>query len=374
MDSDKNNFDLTPLSGNFPLETDSSTEDNTIDDYQLMPDFVCKQLVDNYQLILDFDSKQLVDDCQLMPDFVSKQLVDNKDPEDRPLYTGSVTDSYSKNSSFLWDVSAYNGKLGKSEKENADLALSLALSASAAEVIPEPDEVYLSFIEAFYAKKFTLANNIYDNAIDEAKQLIDFDLEEIPWRVSCEYYYNNGKVQWLNSWIKIGWWNSEECELSPQFSKGEWSYDNTNNPAAINTKCFEAVVWSGKGKDMIHKLMRADARANVEFEFTNGFLIPIDVAFTQAKSPKNILDLTQVEVGHFDPREDHNLDILRTALKSITRIDGTKLDMFRGCAIGAAFIPESDPSVYTIEHTYDDNEMEDMELIEQDTNESSVED
>jgi hypothetical protein len=339
MNSDNDTSPVSPVLGKFPLEIEETTIDDTNEDYELMPDFVAKQLTD-----------------------------------DLPLYTESLDHSL-LHRPFILDVSKYNGNYGANEKENSELALSFAIAQSVKEIIPEPDEVYITFMEALDRKDLAAANDIYFNCQDEAREVIDSELDEIPWRVSCEYYILNGKLQWLNSWIKIGWWNSEECELSPQFNKGTWLSDARDDPTAINTNCFESVVWSGKSKDVIHRLIRAGSKVNIEFEFLDGFLTPIDVAFTGVKSSKNILDLAEVEVGQLDAHHHHELDILRTLKQSVTLPNNTTIKKFRGCAIGAAFLPEQDPPFFNDEIIYDnvdDGDM-DVQLLHEEDNDFSAE-
>lgn len=239
-------------------------------------------------------------------------------------------------------LSQYNGSHGFSDYESSQIALALALSQSASEVKSDPHDVFLSFMESFHNKKFAEALSLYENADLEAKQLIDSELEEIPWRISSEYCFKDNKLQWINSWVKIGWWSKEVCEISPQFSKGKWFSESSKHPAAINTNCFDCVVWEGKGKAMLHRLLAHGNRVNIELAFSDGFLIPVNVAFKGPKDFSNVFDLAVAEVGSLDPLEQHDLDILRIGHKVTTCQDGTKMKLFRGCTIGASFIPESE--------------------------------
>lgn len=305
MNGEKENLDLTPLSNNFPSV--------------LAP----------------------IPLTGAGPINVDSNIINLQDPEESHSVHNLVTFS-TPNRYVNIPLSHYNGTHGDSDYESAQIALVLALSQSISEVKSDPRDLFLSFMESFHNKKFAEALSVYESADTEAKQLIDSELDEIPWRISSEYYVKDNKLQWINSWVKIGWWSKDECETSPQFSKGRWGSESSKHPAAINTNCFDCVVWEGKDKAMLHRLLVHGNRVNVELTFSDGFLIPVNVAFKSPKDLSNIFDLAVAEVGSLDPIEQHDLDILRIAHNVITCQDGTKMKLFRGCTIGTYFIPESE--------------------------------
>lgn len=297
MNDDKDNIDLIPLPGTFPLNVGSDTP---------------------------------------LPD---------------PLVTFS-NNNFSPRSYVDIPLSQYNGSHSHYEYENSQIALALALSVSAAEVKADPHDVFLNFMESFHNKKFSEALAIYENADIEAKQLIDSELDEIPWRIASEYLLKDKRLHWIYSWAKIGWWNQEICEIPPQYSKGKWLTEETKHPFAINTNHFDCVVLEGRGKEMLHKLLAHGNSVNIELEEADGVLIPVNVAFKGPKSTSNVFDLAVVEVGSLDPLENHNLDILRSHYKTVSCQDGSKMKFFRGCTIGTAFIPESKLTVSELIETH----------------------
>lgn len=272
---------------------------------------------------------------------ISPHYLSNLFPN-RPVYSENVLDPfvslYPRNNI---NISQYNGSHGFSEFENSQIALALAMELSSTDVKVFSHEVFMNFMELFHSKKISDAFKIYENADIESKQLIDSELDEIPWRISSEYFIDNDKIYWINSWIKIGWWPNDECEISPQFNKGVWLPDPTTNSSAISTNCFRCVVWEGKDKEMLFKLLNNENRINIELKLSDGYLIPVDVAFKCPKNKSHIFDLAVVEIGSLEPIDTNSLDILRIRHKTISRENGDKIVLFKGCAIGTSFIPES---------------------------------
>lgn len=301
MNNDKDNIDVTSLPSTFPLNSGSDTP-----------------LPSTFPLNVGSDPP--------LPESLATFSTDSISPR-----------SYEDIAFFR-----YNGSHSQCDYENSQIALALALSASAAEIKTDPHEVFLNFMESFHGNKFSEALTIYKNGDIESKQLINFELDEIPWRVASEYLIKDKRLHWINSWVKIGWWHQEIFEIPPQYSKGQWLTEDIKHSNAINTNYFECTVLEGKGKEMLHKLLAYGNIVNIELEQSEGYLIPVNVAFKYPKSMSNVFDLADVEVGSLDPLEDHSLDILRVHNKTVSCQDGSKIKFFRGCTIGAAFIPESE--------------------------------
>lgn len=244
---------------------------------------------------------------------------------------------------------------------NANTALQIALALSLSEGKPDPRDLFHDFSTAFHAKRFGEALQVYKQACSynsEAMEIIHSQLDTIPWRIACEYYYTpamsgvSGKMHWLNSWIKIGWWHPDDYEISPQLEQGRWITNGSCSPRAIETKSFHCVVWEGMGRDMILHLMSCDAvmassglpvlQTNIELELQHDFWVPINVAFKEPKSSSNCLDLVKIEVGSLEKLSPYNLDSLRRPFKVQARPNGS-MRFFVGCTIGSAVhFPYSD--------------------------------
>jgi hypothetical protein len=186
--------------------------------------------------------------------------------------------------------------------------------------------------------------------------LINNGLVKVPWRISCEYCRVNDGIKWLNTWIKIGWWDEEECESSPQLQKGMWISENTTGiTEIIPTSCFESVVWSGYGGEMIMLCISNGNRITVEFERHSDFIRPINVGLIGKHNPKNIYDLAFVAMGSLEPLSDHKLDMFRRHHST-----DAQLQFFRGLSYGQFFVPET---VNLDAQDYSLNPEEDFELV-----------
>lgn len=249
----------------------------------------------------------------------------------------SVGNSLVGNSLFR---SAFNTK-PRPEPYDEELEIALALSVTEdSESKVDPIFVFSDFMDLFYDKDFPKALELYSSSNDELKELIDYELDQIPWRISCEYLFNDGKVCWFNTWIKIGWWPEDEFELSPQLGEGNWFSESGSLRSGINSNCFQCTVWKGKGKEMIHKLLSVGPKTNLELEFVNGSLVPINIAFKRRLSPDNIFDLTRVETGSFIPLPEEKLDTFRIFDHSVENSDGTSMFHYKGCSLGHFLIIE----------------------------------
>ena len=226
--------------------------------------------------------------------------------------------------------------LAHQEKEELELAQVLSLSQNQ---VVDPYAAYMDFMDALREKNQARAAALYRDADATSKQFIDSELDVIPWRISAECHQFNGKIQWINCWIKIGWWTESECEISPQLTKGKWVADLNEYPYGIETRYFDCAVWKGVGKAMIHRLLVAGPRVNVELAQSGSFLVPVDAAFTTAKDETHIFDLANVEIGSVDKQPNDQLDIMRMHHSVTERDDGTKVFLFHGCTMGSVFLP-----------------------------------
>jgi len=245
----------------------------------------------------------------------------------------------------------------ETEREEFDAQLAMAMTLSIKDMMRNPSYVNKNFFELLNEKKFNEAIEIYSSADKDAKELIDTELNKIPWRISCEYYRKLDKLYWINTWIKICWWPKDECEISPQLSKGHWYHNNNNKniPApAISHLAFDCVVWKGYGKEMIIKLLSFGDKINIEYELDQDFLTPIDVAFSTPKDPTHILDLSSIELGSLSEISEQNLDILRLYHSTKTLPNNTQLVRFRGSTLGEFFVENYD-------RLHDSNNVDDID-------------
>lgn len=198
--------------------------------------------------------------------------------------------------------------------------MKFALDLSRSEIPLDPFETYDRFFVNLSEGKFTETNNIFQLADEIAKSMIIVKLNEIPWRVSCEYLRTDDKINWINTWVKIGWWTKDKCETSPQLLNREWVVSENGKllQAYDNTKVKSTVV-EGNHSEFIFQLMKGnyvDNKINVEFAEMKGnkCLIPINVAFSTPQSIEgnhNVFDLARIEVGSLIPFPDHELDAFR---------------------------------------------------------------
>ncbi|CAH6420263.1 Hypothetical protein HVR_LOCUS1146 [uncultured virus] len=253
--------------------------------------------------------------------------------------------------------------------EDIAFATAMALSLSDADAIGlklDHKTTYEKYIEFLSCKKFGDAFKCYSEASTKIKEFIDEQLKNVPWRISSEYQLKNGQIQWIQSWVKLGWWSKSLCEVPLHFNKGIWvSKDSKYAQFGTHSSQFNSVVWEGVGSKMIHRIVdRGDTHVNIELSknVIDGFFVPIDVNF-KIYSSKSHLDLTEVEIGCFTPGEDHNLDVLRQPMCVYTDYSGRRYLLSNGTSLGEVFITninipdDSDISHESIEDSADDNEI-----------------
>jgi len=54
--------------------------------------------------------------------------------------------------------------------------------------------ILAKFISLLHTNNFNEAISLYYSSTGDAKQLIDHELDKIPWRISVEYKEDNGKL------------------------------------------------------------------------------------------------------------------------------------------------------------------------------------
>lgn len=243
----------------------------------------------------------------------------------------------------------YNGN------QNQNTAHEIALLMSQHDVPLESSELFLQFVDALKDNKLDVAYKIYKQACtdpSDAVELIHKILDTIPIRVSCEYYSSNPRrFEWLNCWVKIGWWSEEEVEISPQLQNGYWT-SKIEGVSAIDTNEFKCVVWETTNYQTILSIMNCvsimsssglpTTQTNVELKFINGFWVPIRVAFKEPSSSTNHLDLAKIEMGSIDKVE--NLDQVNKPVDKLDKpvnksITGYNLDSLRK-HVGSVVTPE----------------------------------
>lgn len=242
---------------------------------------------------------------------------------------------------------------------------------------PTPQDYLEEFIDLIRNKRVPQAFSLYYTSRPDTRQVIDDYLDRLPWRVSHEYCRIDKHILWKNTWVKIGWWSHEEFELSSQLNKGSW-VSESGSSRAINTSCFECVVWSGIGTEIVRRLLLSEDNINVELEVCddvsldpNGkdkdsdkdyFFTPINVAFSQASNTNNVFDLVPLEIGSVTGNTENYLDIFRTPYKSKKNADGTLVSYYKGCTLGTVFIPEGVPidDIYRFDETDDP----DLDLVD----------
>lgn len=203
------------------------------------------------------------------------------------------------------DVSwSFNGNMN----EDAALAKALMESLTADRILDDKDSQILKFKNYLSRSDFRRTYDCYLQAKDKVE--LDEFLAGIPWRISCEYYYS-GKLRWINTWVKIGWWKEFTREFSPQFKSGIWIGNNDHRAdAAIARENFTRTVWSGKGAGMILKLIQQGVRTNVASIILD--LPKLDLDLTQSISKNQVpLDVIRVNL----PANDYFLDSPPSTLK-----------------------------------------------------------
>lgn len=242
-----------------------------------------------------------------------------------------------------------------------DLHLALTLSKSEIDVTPDPLEILDHFMDLFSKQNFIEAANVYDSGTDFSRSIIDTKLDEIPWRLSCEYFRDKERIHWINTWIQVGWFCPSDCEISPQLLKAQWIFSPGNEmPIGFNANNIRCITVEGRSNKFLHKFMRGNfvnGRINVEFLELghNKYLIPIDVAFKDPKDPKHVFDLATVEFGSITPGSEHGFNVFRkpcdfprdvtvysTLNNTVLGGSSTTVKFFRGSAIGESFIPHEE--------------------------------
>lgn len=260
------------------------------------------------------------------------------------------------------NLRSVNGKFEGTRVEAYEKALSMALKESLSLVKDNDLDNLELFMRFFVDKNLAEAHNLYVSFPEESRILIDSQLEKIPWRISCEYCQIKDKIKWINSWIKIGWWDPNIYESSPQLYEGIWFSENTNKiRKVIPTTCFKSVVWSGYGGKMIYDSICNGNRILVEFEHFDDFLRPVNIGSNPNKhlNPSHIYDLSFVTVGSIKPSTGNSLDIFRRH-HSTTENSSTKLQFYQGSSLGQFLSPVS--GEIETKHCSIDHE-EDFELI-----------
>lgn len=273
-------------------------------------------------------------------------------------------------SSGLWlprpiSVQEFNGNC------TPEKALDLALKTSLTEIKPDSYLVSVRFSDALKNGNLPEAQQIYKDTkvtCPEALELIHTELDKIPWRISAEYYTDSNRMCWLNSWIKIGWWNEYDTELSPQLEDAQWINDGSCRSNSIDTKSFRCVVWEGIGREMILRLVECHNiglmtssgkyQTNIELEKQGDYWVPISVAFTESKNTKNVLDLPEIDIGSMTELPHDSLDADRLFDKIVYLPNNQVLRFYNGCMFGSAMCDphslstldyDSDSCDYTLE-------------------------
>ncbi len=250
-----------------------------------------------------------------------------------------------------------NGKFdGKNYNDKYEQALIRATSESLSLVKDNPREDLHMFMNLLRSNTITEAYILYQAIDEKSHDLIKQRLTKVPWRITCEYCRVNDNIKWINTWVKIGWWNEDASENSPQLQKGTWISENiTGSTEIIPTSCFESVVWSGYGPDMIIPCISGGNRITIELERNEDFLKPINVGLIGKHNHKNIYDLAFVDIGSLDPLQDHKLDMFRKHHSTYG-----DLHFFKGLSYGNFFVPET---VILDAEDYSLNPEEDFELV-----------
>ena len=153
-------------------------------------------------------------------------------------------------------------------------------------------------------------------------------LDGIPWRISCEFYLKGTKLHWIESWIKIGWWDDNH-EISSHLQKGTW-YEEEDPEMGITSSQFKSVVWSGCDHTMIHKLLKHDGDINIEYRNDDGYFVPINAAFKKCLDHTHIFDMTKLEIGNLSNQYDNDLDAFRILQRKEHNTDESTYSYFKG--------------------------------------------
>lgn len=223
------------------------------------------------------------------------------------------------------------------------------------------------FLCALDTKDLILILDSYESAksLGETLKFIITQLDNIPWRISCEYYAEEENIHWMNCWIKIGWWDPDEYELSPELALDKWKICYL--PVGIPNEAFRTVVWQGFGHQTLIKLMEAKKKFQhftipIELEFKDGFWIPIDFGMAGEKRDDTVIRFAKIEIGSLDKTHEFDLDKMRTLKKEVFLGPREKLSFYHGCNIGD-YIVEDDDKEYEIELIEWDDDPQEFDLF-----------
>ena len=132
----------------------------------------------------------------------------------------------------------------------SDIHLSVGLSLSELEenvlgLMSVSERVLDQFINHVVRYQFMEAADLYYESVSEQPILIQF-ANSLPWRIACEYHLVENELQWMQSWIKLGWWD-QEVETADELSRGLW-VSQQSPYASLGSDQYYAVVWEGSSK------------------------------------------------------------------------------------------------------------------------------
>lgn len=158
------------------------------------------------------------------------------------------------------------------------------------------------------------ALDLYDASTDTIRELVNRELETIPWRIACEYMLRENVVVWHNTWVWLGCLDVKCIETSPELSlkRGTW-YERRGNVAThdlILPREIKKTVVQGSGHEVALDILRSSlniARRSIFlYRYSPNILVP---TFTIADAGPR--DLAEVKVVSFDKVEFPDFDLHR---------------------------------------------------------------
>jgi hypothetical protein len=224
--------------------------------------------------------------------------------------------------------------------------------------------------------QFKTAAKLYHESPSSQLKFLQF-MRSIPWRISCEYRFHDGKLEWFQSWIKLGWWAPNHIEIATEHHRGKWSKapptglslnkwskvpdkwsldpskERPNEDQEIPSNQYYAVVWESN--------VPARDPSTIEIDEFNMFksiptliilglisiffskVSPTASFYTLQTEPfyeSDILLEPQIDIGSFQPSSiSHNLDTTRKPIFHINNTDDTRHTFYQGVTHGDYFIP-----------------------------------
>lgn len=202
--------------------------------------------------------------------------------------------------------------------DDDELTLITAISTYESDAETQATREVSEFVNHLKSQNVQAALDLYDASTETVRELMNCELETIPWRIACEYMVRDNFVIWHNSWIWLGYLNKTCLEQSPELSlkRGAW-YERRGNVDVKNLilpREIKKTVVHGTGHavalDILRSSLNIARRSIFLHRYAPSVLIP---TFRSAwcLDDTGVCSLAEVKIVSFDKSEFPEFDLHR---------------------------------------------------------------